>query len=170
MNRQEDEENVKGVATIPFWGSVTNCIAHISWKVKTLTKPHQKIRDLMGSVKDPLGLQVPGVYQIPWSCGKVYVGQTGRTVTIREQEYKYHLRTGNTDKSAVAQHGWDTGHEIWFGKTVLLHRSSRAWQNHQRICGAIPEERANTESRRRGIFKHRLITSYFLVQKVDSAV
>lgn len=78
----------------------------------------------MGFVKDPLGFKVPRIYQIPCSFSKVSVGQTGRTVAIREQDHKCHLRLGNTDKSAIPQHGWDTGHEVLFGDTVLLHKSS----------------------------------------------
>lgn len=42
----------------------------------------------------------------------MYIGQTGRTVAITEQEHKHHLRLGNTNKSAVAQQGWETGHKI----------------------------------------------------------
>lgn len=69
-----------------------------------------KTRDLMNSVKGPLGLQVPGVYQIPCACEKVYVDQTGQPVTIREQEHKRHLRLGNIDTSAIAYHGRHTAY------------------------------------------------------------
>lgn len=82
-------------------------------------------------VTEPLGLQlVPGVYWIPCSCGKVYVGQTGRTVAVREQERTCHLKKINMDKSAIIQHGWDTRHEIRFENTRVLHRSSD-W--HERV-------------------------------------
>lgn len=59
-----------------------------------------------------LELQDPGVYQIPFACGKVYVGQTGQTIVLREQKHKCHLRLGNIDKPAIAYHGWQTGHKI----------------------------------------------------------
>lgn len=41
--------------------------------IKTLTRPYKKIKELMNSVKDPLGLQIPEVYQIPCTGSKVYV-------------------------------------------------------------------------------------------------
>lgn len=80
------EEEIKGVAVIPFCGSTSNRMTRIlaHHNIKTVTRPFLKIKDLMRLVKDPLGLHVPGVYQIPCACGKVFVGQTGRTITIRE--------------------------------------------------------------------------------------
>lgn len=90
----------------------------------------------MHSDKDPLGLQVPGAYQIACSCGKVYVGQTGKTASNRAQEHKCHLKLGNTVKSATAQHGWDTGHAILFENTMLLHKFSN-W--HEGITKELME-------------------------------
>lgn len=115
---------------LPFCGSVTTHITRVlnHKNIRTVTCPAQKITDCMGSVKDPLGLHVPGVYQIPCACGKSYIGQTGRMVTMREQEHMWHLRLDNLNKSAVTQHGWDAGHEILVGNTKLLCRSSN-WQD-----------------------------------------
>lgn len=119
----------------PCCGVVTNRITWVLQRknIRTITRPIQRIRDLMGSVKDPVGLRVPGVHQVPCSCGTVYIRQTGRMVAIREQECKRHLRLGNLDKSANAQHGWETGHEIMFGETRLLHRSSNWHDNDKGI-------------------------------------
>lgn len=104
--RQDNDEGIKGAAVVPFCVSVTN---RITWllrhkNLRTVTCPVQKIKDLMGSVEDPLGLWVPVGYQIPCSCGKSYIAQTGRAVTIREQEHKWPLKMGNIEKSAIAQH------------------------------------------------------------------
>lgn len=76
----------------------------------------------MDPVKDTLGLNILGVYNIPCLCGHLYIGQTGRTVTIREIEHKRHLPLGNTEKSAIAQHGLNTGHMVKFEETALLHK------------------------------------------------
>ncbi|XP_023310001.1 uncharacterized protein LOC108904855 [Anoplophora glabripennis] len=40
-------------------------------------------------------LQGPGVYNIPCSCGKVYIGQTGRHINTRLKEHKSHLKNNN---------------------------------------------------------------------------
>jgi len=45
---------------------------------------HQgKIYSYLPPVKDALGLRMPGVYSIPCECGKVYIGQSGRSIQIR---------------------------------------------------------------------------------------
>lgn len=49
---------------------------------------------------------------------------------IRQKEHKRHLWLGNTELSAVAQHGWDTGHMIHFEETAILHKLS-SW--HERV-------------------------------------
>lgn len=59
-----------------------NALLKSSGEVKKKTKKAKKRGGLMHSVKDPLGLRVPGVYQILCSCGRVYIRQTGRTITI----------------------------------------------------------------------------------------
>jgi hypothetical protein len=49
-------------------------------------KPAQMLR----SSKDELELKVPSVYRMPCECGKVYVGQSGRTVETRCKEHQRH--------------------------------------------------------------------------------
>jgi hypothetical protein len=44
--------------------------------------PPTKISDFLPKIKDDLGLRTPGIYSIPCECGKVYIGQTGRTTDI----------------------------------------------------------------------------------------
>lgn len=92
--------------------------------IKTVTQPPQKIKHLILSMKDPQGLEVPGIYWIPCSCRLLYAGQTARMIAIREKKRKRHLRLGNTEKSVLTLHGWETGHSICFDRTTLLHRSS----------------------------------------------
>lgn len=98
-----EEEVIKGLAIIRFCRSPSNCITLILTRqnIKTITRPYMKMRDLMSSVKDPLGLWVPVVYQTPFACGEVYVGQMGRTITIRQQEHKSHLRLGNIENQLL---------------------------------------------------------------------
>lgn len=74
----------------------------------------------MMPVKDPLGLDVPGVYKVPCRCGACYVGQTGRTINFRVSEHCRPVRLGNTEKSVLAHHCWLTGHQIQFNKTGVI--------------------------------------------------
>ncbi|XP_018569462.1 uncharacterized protein LOC108909566 [Anoplophora glabripennis] len=57
-------------------------------------------------------LQGSGVYSIPCSCEKVYIGQTGRHINTRLKEHKSHLKNNNWKKSAVAEHRADAGHTV----------------------------------------------------------
>jgi hypothetical protein len=54
----------------------------------------------------PIEEYYPGVYRIPYECGRVYIGQTGRSVDIRLKEHQRHIRLEHPDKSAVAEHSF----------------------------------------------------------------
>jgi hypothetical protein len=69
--------------------------------------------------------KTPGVYRIPWECGKVYIGQTGRSVDTRLKEHQRHIRLEHPDKSAVAEHTVDLGHHIQFHETSILATKTR---------------------------------------------
>ena len=50
------------------------------------------------------------VYRIPCECGKVYIGETGRSVQDRIKEHKRDTRLVRTQTSAVSEHVNNTGH------------------------------------------------------------
>lgn len=66
-------------------------------------------------VNGDLGLRTSGMYCNPYKRGKEYVDQTFRTIEIRCQ---IHIRHGQPEKSAVAEHMLNTGHEIQFEKNT----------------------------------------------------
>ena len=55
---------------------------------------------------------MPGVYSIPCKYGKVYVGQSSRSIQIRIKEYNRHIWLAQTDKSAAAEHSINQDHII----------------------------------------------------------
>ncbi|KAJ8944003.1 hypothetical protein NQ318_021718 [Aromia moschata] len=80
---------------------------------KTLSKKNigvrfrtvKKIQQVLPSNKDAVPrLLTKGVYELKCTCGKSYIGQTGRSIQCRIKEYQRHTRLGNTDKSAIAEH------------------------------------------------------------------
>jgi hypothetical protein len=79
-----------------------------------------KLSSLLHPVKDHLGLRTPGIYRIPCECGRVYIGQMGRSVDIRLKEHQWHIRLENPDKSAIAEHSIDQGHWIQFHNSSIL--------------------------------------------------
>jgi hypothetical protein len=54
-----------------------------------------------------------------WAGGKVYIGQTGRSVEARCKECIRHIRLDQPEKSAVAEHSINTRHKIDFNVSVL---------------------------------------------------
>jgi len=54
---------------------------------------------------------------MPCECGKVYVGQTTRTIEIRSQKHIRHPRHGQAEQSTVAEYLLNTRQEIQFEKT-----------------------------------------------------
>jgi hypothetical protein len=58
------------------------------------------------------------------TCGKVYVGQTGRSIETRCKEQREDIRLDQPDKPAVAKHSINTGHFIGFSNTIILDKTS----------------------------------------------
>jgi hypothetical protein len=79
---------------------------------------------MLRMVKDDLGLKVPGMYRIPCKCGKVYVGQTGRSSEARCKEHMRHICLNQLEKSVVAELSMNTGHQIDFSNITILDRTS----------------------------------------------
>ena len=50
------------------------------YKIKSIAIPPRKVSNYIPPTKDPTGLRTPGIYKIPCECGKVYIGQSGRSV------------------------------------------------------------------------------------------
>ena len=70
-----------------------------------------------------------GVYRIPCECGVVYIGETGRNLSVRLKEHKMNCEKAEQDKSAVAKHTWTYDHrKKWDEATILAidsHKFSR---------------------------------------------
>ena len=62
--------------------------------------------------------QKPGVYRIPCESGLVYIGETGRNLSVR---HTTNYEKAEQDKSAVAKHTWNYDHVSykWDEATIL---------------------------------------------------
>ena len=65
------------------------------------------------------------VYQIPYQCGKVYVGETQRCLGT---EHRDACNKGYAGKSAIAEHQWDQQHQVNWEGIRVLDRASRPVQ------------------------------------------
>ncbi len=115
--RKEPIEAI-GTVFLPFVKGSTDKISRLfrKYNVKTVFSPAQKISDILPSTKDSLPLHVEGVYKTPCSCGKVYIGETKRTISTRLKEHERHCRLGHVSQSALAEHRLSTGHSIEFDR------------------------------------------------------
>jgi hypothetical protein len=94
------------------------------YNIKMVHVPKKKNRQLVRTTKDNLGLKILGVYHIPCECGKVYISQTGRSIEATCKEHMRHIHLDQPEKSAVAEHSINTGHQIDFNNTSVLDRAS----------------------------------------------
>jgi len=57
------------------------------YNIKSVAIPPRKIANDMTPTKDAPGLRTPGIYNIPCECGKVYIGQIGRSIQLSIKEH-----------------------------------------------------------------------------------
>ena len=88
--------------------------------IKSVALPPRKISSYLSPVKGVLGLKTPGIYKIPCEYGKVYIGQSGRSIHLRIKEHDRHIRLAQPDKSAVAEHSFNHDHRIRLQDTKPL--------------------------------------------------
>ena len=97
-----------------------------SYNIIVIIRSGPIFRCMLTKVKDllPVKKQANVVYEVPCSCGKVYIEETKRRLETRLKEHREACITGQTTKSAIAEHAWTEGHPInWDGTRILQHAS-----------------------------------------------
>ena len=91
--QKTEKEKPAGTVLLPYQSSTSHKISRFLSRhnIKTIHVPTKKTCHLLRPVKDDPGLQLPGVYNIPCECGKMYIGQTNRTIEARRKEHMRHL-------------------------------------------------------------------------------
>ena len=62
------------------------------------------------------------VYRIPCECGKVYIGETGRSMQDRIKEHDRDIRFPRTQISAVSEHAHNTEHLPLWNEVKFIDR------------------------------------------------
>ena len=121
----DSTQEVVATVTIPYIRGTSESIRRILSKenIRVAFRSRTTVRSILTNVRprisqhDKKGV----VYCIPCQdCDKVYVGETGRTLNIRQKEHKRHLFNGNTEDSAVAAHAHQEVHDIDWENTFVL--------------------------------------------------
>jgi hypothetical protein len=141
---REDADPV-AKAVLPYVSTVSGKISRIlrRFNIATIHRPAIKLRQLLVHPKDPVGLKTPGIYSVPCECGKIYIGETGRTIETRMKEHLRHYRLGQLEKSAVAEHSILENHCIHWEEAGLLCRSHGYWDRIYKEAMQIKINRHN---------------------------
>ena len=136
--RQHDNENENdktkkpSTAFIPYVAGISERIRKVcrDYNIRTVFKSGPTLRSLLTKVKDPLPItkQSNVVYEVPCTCGKVYIGETKRRLETRLKEHKDACIKCLADKSAIAEHAWTNDHPINWTETRVLQRASRTME------------------------------------------
>jgi hypothetical protein len=96
---REEESDAKAYVTIPFVAGTSEKIARALRRHDVVTRFNcvTKIIDGLPSAKDsiPPGLR-EGVYQVPCTYGKYYIGETCRSLSVRLREHQRAATKNNT--------------------------------------------------------------------------
>ena len=74
--------------------------------------------------QDPLEKKSNIVYQVPCSCGRVYIGETKRALETRMKEHKAATRRGELEKSAITEHAWNYHHQVEWDEIKVLDEAA----------------------------------------------
>ena len=90
----------------------------------------------MRSVKDSIDRhQLKGVYKIDFSCGKSYIGETGRSLQTRPKEHGADIKNERSRTSALAEHSAKTKHHICLETASIIAREEQ--QQRRKIREAL---------------------------------
>ena len=86
-------------------------------KIQTFFTPPNTIRNMVNSLKDPINPKTyKGMYSIPCSCEKLYIGEIERSMETRFKEHSADLRHDRHKKSVLAEHSHLKSHQNMFGE------------------------------------------------------
>jgi hypothetical protein len=113
-NTAKTKDKLISMAYIPYMQATYGILSRMLVKhnIKSIPLPPKKISNCLPPVKDAVGLRTPGIYSIPCECGKVYIGQSGRSIQIRIKEHERHIRLAQTEKSAITEYSINQDHSI----------------------------------------------------------
>ena len=123
---QTDQEPPLTTIAVPYVSGLSEDIRRVcrQFNIRVAFRSGRFLRSMLTRVKDPLppDLLSKVIYKVPCSCGKAYIAETTRRLETRLKEHKDACRKQLTDKSATAEHAWNSHCPIkWEEASVLDH-------------------------------------------------
>ena len=105
---KDKDEDIINKVFLPYIKGTTDRLAKTlkRHKIRVFFTPPNTIRNLVDSLKDLIEPKAyKGVYSIPCSCDKLYIGETGRSMETIFKEHSTNLRHNRHKNSPLAPYG-----------------------------------------------------------------
>ena len=127
-----------GKVHLPYILGTTDKISYILKKnnIKTTFKPMNTISGCLKSVKDPIDPKChKGAYLVPCSCGKTYIGETSRSISMRIHEHATNIKHNHSKTSTLAKHSNKTNYNICIENSSVVAKNDH--YHHRKFKEAI---------------------------------
>ena len=137
--KKEPLAKFKSTAVLPYVQGVSEPLRRCLEQqgIRTVFKSETTLRTHLVRPKDSVdpAKQDGVVYRIPCECGKVYIGETGRSMHERIKEHDRDIRLARTQTSAVSEYAHISGHYPLWDDVKFIDRDPH-WYT-QRVKEAI---------------------------------
>ena len=118
------EENNFGIV-LPYIQGTTDKIAKILRiiNLKVCFSPPNSRRNMLDFSEDPIEPKIiQGVYAIPFSCGKIYIGEIGCSMKTRLKEHNTNIHHGRIKQSSITEHSHASKHQICLEDSKVVEK------------------------------------------------
>ena len=123
---KEPAPEIKSTAVLPYVKGLSEALRRCLQQqgIRTVFRSDTTLRSHLVRPKDTVdpAKQDGVVYKIPCECGKVYIGETGRSMHERIKEHDRDIRLARTQSSAVSEHSNATGHYPLWDEVKFIDR------------------------------------------------
>jgi hypothetical protein len=147
----------QGTVIIPYVKGTAEKFRYIvnRFNLRTIFKTKNTLHGTLvetGPVRDAQQMK-QFVYSIPCDGGRCYTGETSRPLEVRIKEHKYNLTQGLLEKSKLAQHAYEEGHEICWNEAKVLQTAQHHTQEIEEIRPHV-SARPSNQSTQFGYLSH----------------
>ena len=150
---EEEEEEGKKLLVLPYIQGLSEKITKTCrrFNIKTAFTSRPTLRNLLCHVKGkpPPEARLGIVYGVPCNCGRTYIGETGRCLSVRIQEHKRAVRILDTRNTLATHIAEFPDHSIEWEKSSIKEYESNWYRRKVKegIWIKMTENNLNTDRR-----------------------